>query len=179
MNLPDAIENLRIVLYPDPVLRLRAAPVESFDAELAALVARMTELLQQAQGVGLAAPQVGVSIRLFLCNSSGDETVEPTVWVNPVLSDMEDAEDNEEGCLSLPNVNIVKRRAKSAVITGYDLKGNSAREQGNGLLARVWQHESDHLDGRLIVDDMPEVVELANRRVLKQLEADYAAAAGR
>ena len=91
MNLPDAIENLRIVLYPDPVLHRRAVPVESFDAELAALVGRMTELLRQAQGVGLAAPQVGVSVRLFLCNSSGDETAEPTVWVNPLLSDLEDA----------------------------------------------------------------------------------------
>ena len=172
---PKPIEKLRIVLYPHPALRQRCKPVERFDDELSALVDRMLVLMREGRGVGLAGPQVGVLLRLFVCNPTG-EPGDAAVWVNPVLSGLEGSVEAEEGCLSLPNVNVPKRRAQTAVIEGFDVRGNPKRAQASDLLARIWQHETDHLDGILIIDAMSEAAELANRRTIRQLEADFEAA---
>ncbi len=175
MKLPTSVDKLQIALYPDPVLRLVCKPVEAFDDQLAALVERMKHLLREAHGVGLAAPQVGVPIRLFICCPTGEDD-DLTVWVNSQLSDMQGAEEGEEGCLSIPGVTVPKRRATQACIRGFDFAGNPISAEITGLTARVCQHESDHLDGVLVIDAMPELAELANRKTIKQLEADYAAA---
>jgi len=172
VELPTSVDNLKIVLYPDPVLRKRCAPVTEFDQPLADLAQRMLSLMHQANGVGLAAPQVGVTIRMFVCNHLGDREHD-TVWLNPVLSELEGAAEAEEGCLSIPGINVPKRRATKVVITGCDLEGNTVQTSATDLLARIWQHEADHLDGVLVIDDMSEMVELANRRVVRQLEADF------
>lgn len=174
MDIPAPMEKLRIRIYPDPVLRQRCKPVETFDEQLAALVRRMLFLIHEAPGVGLAAPQVGVPIRLFVCNPTA-EPEDDTVWVNPVLSNLEGSIEAEEGCLSIPGVNVLKRRATNAVIEGRDLSGDPIRAGATDLLVRVWQHEMDHLDGILVIDNMSETAELGNRRALRQLEADDAA----
>lgn len=166
------VEKLRIVHYPDLALRKRCQPVEQFDDQLTGLVNRMLFLMHEGSGVGLAAPQVGVPIRMFVCNHTG-EPENDAVWINPVLSELEGAAEAEEGCLSLPGVTVMKRRATSAVIEAQDLTGNPVRVQAEDLQARIWQHETAHLDGILIIDGMSETAELANRRTIRQLESDY------
>ena len=175
MKLPKPVGELQIVSYPDPVLRKKCTPVETFDDELAALAERMCRLLHDASGLGLAAPQVGVTIRMFISNS-GQEGEDNVMWVNPVLSDLEGAIESEEGCLSIPDVSIPKRRAVHAVLNAFDLTGKPIKAHASDLIARVWQHEVDHLNGVLVIDHMSDTVELANRRILRELEADYQAA---
>jgi len=173
MKLPP-IEKLRIVKYPDPVLKKRTGEVTEFTAGLRALADRMLELMRQAEGVGLAAPQVGVLLRLFVCNPTG-EPGHDMVCVNPKLSRLDGADDAPEGCLSLPGVTVTMRRAVGVTLDACGVSGKPFRVPGEGLLARVWQHEYDHLDGRLIVDRMSETDQIANRRAIRQLKEDYAA----
>ena len=166
------IDNLQIVLYPDPILRKVCQPVGRFDDELRRLTTRMLELMHQGRGVGLAAPQVGVPWRLLVCNPTG-EPGDDLVCVNPELTDPAGAEEREEGCLSLPGVAVPVRRGTSVRIRACAAAGNVFQRDGTDLAARVWQHETDHLDGRLIIDYMSEASKIANRRVLKQLQADF------
>jgi peptide deformylase len=137
--------------YPDPVLRLEAQEVEVFDDDLAQLVARMTRLMQDAQGVGLAANQVGVLRRVVVLLADGEE--EPRVLVNPVILDRsEETEDDTEGCLSLRGVVVPVERAVSLRVEARDAEGAPVALELEGLAARVAQHEVDHLDGVLILD---------------------------
>lgn len=172
MKLPDAAK-LRIHRHPDPVLRKVAQPILEFPAQLEAVARRMLELMRQEEGVGLAAPQVGLGLRLFVCNVDGDPAHD-LVCINPTFVALDGAEEKEEGCLSLPGVKVVMRRAARAVLEAFDLQGRTFRVEGEGLAARVWQHESDHLDGRLIIDNMSTTDEIANRRALRQMAKDYA-----
>jgi len=174
VKLPS-LNKLIIVRYPDPVLRRVCAPVERFSPELAKLAKRMLALMKEAKGVGLAAPQVGVSIRLFVCNATGEAT-DDLVCINPRFLDLRGAEEKDEGCLSIPGVNVSMRRATRAVMEAFDVKSERVERSTEALLARVWQHEIDHLNGRLVIDAMSVTDEIANRRTIKQLEADYAAA---
>ena len=171
--MPD-FNRLRILNYPDPALRRKCAPVEKFDEGLRRLAQRMIDLMHEHKGVGLAAPQVGQSIRLFVCNP-GEEEGADLVCVNPSLADLQGAEVREEGCLSLPGVSVQMRRAVKAVLQGFDLAGKPLRCEGSELTARVWQHEINHLDGRLIIDNMSPADEITNRRAIKQLNEDFAA----
>ncbi len=172
MKLPQPIDKLRILLYPHPALRRSCRPVESFDGQLKALADQMIALMREQRGVGLAGPQVGVLNRLFVCNPTG-EPQDDHIWVNPVLVEMEGSAEAEEGCLSIPGVSVLKRRATRVIIEARDVDGKAVRTEGTDLVARVWQHEIEHLDGRLVIDDMSEATELTNRRIIKQLEADY------
>lgn len=162
----------RIIEYPDPRLRRKAAPVGVFDANLEELVKRMLELMHAEHGVGLAAPQVGVSRRLFVYNSTG-EPKDDAVLVNPELMDLTDLVEAEEGCLSVPNVRVNIRRARRCRLRGQDLSGRPVELVGEGLVARIWQHEMDHLDGKLIVDRMDGADKIANRKAISDLEARY------
>src|SRR5438552_3933260 len=105
-------EDLQIIVWPDPRLRKVSQPVETFDDNLKALTARMFELMREARGVGLAAPQVGQNIRLFIMNHTG-VPADDRVYVNPVLTDAEGEEEDEEGCLSLPKINAEIFRSKT------------------------------------------------------------------
>ncbi len=174
MILDRPLDHLRVVYYPDPVLRKKCAPITEFTDELHAFAQRMIEIMHSARGVGLAAPQVGVPIRMFVCNDTG-EPGNDHVWVNPVLSEHEGAAEGEEGCLSLPAVHVMRRRATNCHIEGNDVDGTPKSRTASDLLARIWQHETDHLDGKLIIDQMASGDELANRRTIKQLEADFKA----
>ena len=142
-----AILNIRII--GDPVLRTVADPVTEFGPELAKLVADMTETMEDVDGAGLAAPQIGVSQRVFTYRIEG---VEGHI-INPVLENSEDFQaDQVEGCLSIPGLAFPVRRFRTTRATGVDLNGNPVAVEGEGMLARCFQHETDHLDGILFTD---------------------------
>lgn len=165
-------EDLQIIKYPDPRLRKMSEPVTRFDDDLARLAARMFELMKEARGVGLAAPQVGHNIRLFVMNPTAEPDA-ARVYVNPVLSDADGEEEGEEGCLSLPNINAKVWRSKTLRLQAQDLQGNPIDETADGYIARVWQHETDHLNGTMIIDRMGPVARLAARRILRELQQKW------
>jgi len=167
-----APHKLRIVIYPDPVLRKKAVPIKAITDEVRAVAQRMIQLMHEAPGVGLAAPQVGVSWRLFVANTEPQgDPIGDMVFINPVLSSpSRELEDYEEGCLSIPQVNAQIRRPKAITIDALNLDGKPVRLTSDQLAARVWQHETDHLDGILILDRMTPIDKLANRKLIKELE---------
>jgi peptide deformylase len=137
--------------YPDPVLRLEAQEVQTFDSDLAQLVERMMRLMQDARGVGLAANQVGVLRRVFVIHA--DEEEESRALVNPVVVERsEESDEDDEGCLSLQGVVVPVERALHVRLEARDPEGNPVTLELEGLPARVAQHELDHLDGVLILD---------------------------
>ena len=164
----------RIVTYPDPGLLKKCAPVkpDEFGESLTDLAQRMLEIMKANKGVGLAAPQVGVNRRLFVCNPTG-EAGDDHIYVNPVLSDLTGSVEGEEGCLSLPEIRVLVRRAKRCRISAQDIHGEPVEAEAEDLLARIWQHENDHLDGRLILDRMNAAEKIANKRLISQLEEGY------
>jgi peptide deformylase len=136
--------------YPDAALRLKARPVERFDDELRQLVERMKPLMHDAVGVGLAATQVGVLKRFFVCTLEEGKDV---VIVNPEIAPQNDEVDvHDEGCLSLQGVLVPVERPFAVIVTGNDETGADVRYELDGIAARVVQHEYDHLDGVLIID---------------------------
>ena len=139
--------------YPDPALRLEAAPVETFDDELRRLVERMSRLMEDANGIGLAATQVGVLRRLFVCSLGGREDGDVRAFVNPSLASVaEERDTDDEGCLSLQQVVVPVERPVSVTLEASDLNGSPVRLELSDIDARVVQHELDHLDGVLIID---------------------------
>lgn len=164
-----------IVRYPDPRLRRKSASIETFDdalASLASLAGRMLEIMNNYNGVGLAGPQVGISRRIFVCNPTG-QPGDDRVYINPLLSDLTGIQEFEEGCLSLPDIHVTVRRAKCCKIAAFDTTGKPFEDQAEGLISRIWQHEIDHLDGRLIIDRMDATDRIANKKAIVQLEADF------
>ena len=162
---------LRIVTYPDPALRRKAEPVDEITDEVRAVARRMLELMHEAPGVGLAAPQVGLPWRLFVANPTG-EPDDDRVFINPVIKNpTREVAPMEEGCLSLPDIRGEVMRPTKATVEATDLDGRRFELTDDALPARVWQHETDHLDGVLIIDKMSRMDRLANRRPLKELEA--------
>lgn len=138
----------------DPVLRTPADPVETFDARLERLATDMIDTMYAAPGVGLAAPQVGVGLRIFVFDTqydADDPTSErrPLVVVNPVLTPGPGVQDGPEGCLSVPGLYFPTPRTLAASVSGVDAAGSPVEYSGEGLLARCFQHEVDHLDGTL------------------------------
>jgi peptide deformylase len=137
--------------YPDPVLRLPAREVETFDDDLCRLIARMTRLLEDSHGVGLAGNQVGVLQRVALVQPSADE--DPVALVNPrIVERSDEVSTDEEGCLSMQGVLVPVERHCSVTVEARDGDGEEIRIELQGLGARVAQHELDHLDGTLILD---------------------------
>ncbi len=140
---------LDIRTFGDPVLKTRAAPVDSFDESLVRLTQDMLSTMRDNEGVGLAANQVGRLKRVFVAAIEDDEHV----IVNPVLSDWsETTESAQEGCLSIPGILVDVERPTSVTVSGQDLSGEPLQIEASDLLARVLQHEVDHLDGVLILD---------------------------
>jgi peptide deformylase len=137
-----------IRLFGDPVLRTPAVPVTDFDKELRRLVADLTDTMREAPGAGLAAPQIGVGLRVFTWDVDG----ELGHLVNPVLDLSEEEQYGPEGCLSLPGLSLDCPRAMRVVAKGFDMYGEPVTIEGHELLARALQHETDHLDGVLFLD---------------------------
>ena len=141
-----AIQPIR--LFGDPVLRQPAREVTDFDVELRKLVADLTDTMLAAPGAGLAAPQVGVGLRVFTWYVDG----ELGHLVNPTLELSEEQQHGAEGCLSIPELTFECLRALSVVANGFDMHGEPVTVHGSDLLARAIQHETDHLDGVLFID---------------------------
>jgi len=141
-----AIQSIR--LFGDPGLRSATRPVETFDRELRALVADMTETMEAASGAGLAANQIGIGLRVFTYDIDG----ESGHLVNPVLERAGEIGEESEGCLSLPGVTATVARSMTVEARGFNMWGDPIMLAGSGFLARCLQHEVDHLDGVLFVD---------------------------
>lgn len=141
-----------IRLFGDPVLVTPATPVVDFDKELRNLVKDLTETMQAAPGAGLAAPQIGVPLRVFVW----DIDEELGHLINPTLDLSDDLQEGEEGCLSFPELRYETPRALRAVAKGFNMHGEPITVEGTELLARCLQHETDHLNGILFIDRLPE-----------------------
>lgn len=142
-----------VVKYPDPVLMKRGAPVTAFDAKLKQLVEEMFESMYAAQGIGLAAPQIGLSQRLTVIDCSFKKDPEQkVVLINPEIVERKGKQFEEEGCLSLPEIREKVSRAAWVKVKAQDVTGKWFEMEGTELLARAMQHEIDHLDGVLFID---------------------------
>ena len=161
-----AIQPIRI--FGDPVLRLAAQPVTVFDKELRTLVKDLTETMKDAPGAGLAAPQIGVSLRVFTYHVDGVVGH----LINPRLDLSEDRQDGPEGCLSLPGLTFDCERAYGVVAKGFNEYGDPVTVEGTQLLARCIQHETDHLDGIIFIDRLDREQRKAALRAIR--EADWA-----
>lgn len=140
---------LEIRAFGDPVLKTRAAPVDTFDESLSRLAEEMLATMREREGVGLAANQVGRLKRILVAAVEDDEYV----VVNPVIEEVADTtEQGPEGCLSIPGIQVEVERATGITLSGQDLSGAPLRIEASGLVARIFQHEVDHLDGVLILD---------------------------
>ena len=160
--------------FVDPILRTKARPVDHFDSALRAEVERMGRLMSDAIGVGLAAPQAGVSHRLLVYRTEPDSPVQPLV--NPEIDwTSKDREWMEEGCLSLPGVHVEIERPVHVVVRGLDAGGDPVFVEASGFEARVIQHEVDHLDGVLILDRTTRDQRKEAVRALRERERDAAA----
>ncbi len=144
-----AVREIR--LLGDPVLREACEPVQEIDEEVRRLADDLMETMYEADGVGLAAPQVGVPLRMFAYDV-GDPDLPSGVLINPEVVEEEGSEKGEEGCLSIPGLVAVVERAERVVVTGLDPDGSEVRLEAEGLLARCLLHERDHLDGVLFLD---------------------------
>lgn len=166
-----AILSIRII--GDPVLRTVADPVTEFGPELARLVEDMIETMEDVDGAGLAAPQVGISKRIFTYRMDG---VTGHV-INPVLENSEDFQPEQmEGCLSIPGVGYPVRRHRATRLTGVDIHGNAVALDAEGLLARIFQHETDHLDGVLFTDRLEGENRKSALRAIRNANYDAVAA---
>ncbi|MCM3513665.1 peptide deformylase [Nocardioides sp. P86] len=159
-----AVQPIR--LFGDPVLRKPALEVVDFDRELHKLVADLTDTMVEAPGAGLAAPQIGVGLRVFTWHVDG----ELGHLVNPRLELSEEEQHGLEGCLSIPDLSFECTRALSVVARGFDMHGEPVTVHGSDLLARAIQHETDHLDGVLFVDRLDQAARKAAMREIREAE---------
>jgi peptide deformylase len=159
-----AIQPIR--LFGDPVLRTPCEPVIDFDRELRKLVSDLHDTLDEAQGAGLAAPQIGVGLRVFVYHIEGVRGH----LVNPDLSLSDETQDGDEGCLSLPDLRFPCTRALRAVAKGFDEHGEPIVIEGSELLARCLQHETDHLDGIIFLDRLDRETRKAAMREIRRAE---------
>jgi peptide deformylase len=163
----------RIVKFGDPVLQSRASDVPVIDSDLQKLIDDMIETMYAAPGIGLAAPQVGVPLRVFVVDLSvGRKADDLIVMVNPEFVEREGMQLEEEGCLSVPGFNATVVRPTRAILQGLDRTGERRTVEGTGLLARAFQHEMDHLDGTLFVDRLRGIKrDLIVRKIKKMMKA--------
>ncbi len=162
-----------LTLYPQPVLRKVAEPVEVFDDELRRTVEAMFELMVRSNGVGLAAPQVGLRKRILVLNATGEEP-DALVLINPRLVERSGPETTfEEGCLSFPGIFAEIRRPDTCVVEAQDVDGKSFRAAYEGFPSRIIQHEYDHLEGVLLVDRMSPADKVRHKAALQELVDRY------
>ncbi len=172
---------MQIIKYPHPTLRHKSKPLRKVDAWLKQTVAEMLELMYADKGVGLAANQVDLPYRLAVMNIKSDPQAadEEIVLINPVIAKRSGSAEEEEGCLSLPEIWAPVRRAEKIELIAYNLDGQECRFQLDGLYARAAQHEIDHLDGVLFIDRLSPTSKPAVQDALAMLEAHFATARSR
>ncbi len=170
---------LPIRQYPDPVLRVRCAPVEDFGPDLKRLVESMIQTMHDAPGVGLAAPQVGVELRVAVVDATAGVDPEAVrVFVNPEILDAAGVDTDTEGCLSIPNFTEQVTRPATVRVAARDLEGESYEIDADELEARAIQHELDHLDGILFVDRLRGLRRQRARSFLRRMRSPEPAVAG-
>jgi len=167
-------KTLNIIRYPHPTLRYRSKTIQRVDADLKSLVAEMFELMYDHNGVGLAANQVDLPLRVFVANPTGKRGEgEEIVCINPELNLPKGNESDREGCLSLPEISGEVKRAAKVKLNAYDLSGNLIQRDLDGFLARIVQHEIDHLNGLFFFDRMAANDRLELESPLKSLENEF------
>jgi peptide deformylase len=166
----------QLTLYPHPVLRKAAEPIRAFDAQLASTVNSMLELMYESRGVGLAAPQVGLKQRVLVLNDSGERAnaEREIVLVNPTIVErFGQPTVYEEGCLSFPGIYAEVTRPDRVKVRACDLNGVESEREYEGFVARIVQHEYDHLEGVLLVDRMSAADRLRHKVALEELKHRY------
>ncbi len=166
---------LQIVNYPHPVLRYISRPITEIDDGLRETVRSMFDLMYAAKGVGLAANQVALPFRFFILNLAADsgQADKEQVFINPVITKRHQAVEDEEGCLSLPDIRGDVRRARRIKFQAYDLQGNLIDYEADELFSRAVQHETDHLDGKLIIDWFEPLTLRETESKVRELELQY------
>lgn len=162
----------KITRFPETVLGLKALPIEKVDDTIRTLAERMVDIMVENKGVGLAGPQAGVNLRIFVVSIDGTKE-NAKVYINPEIEVYGGPMENDEGCLSLPGIWGKIRRHRKCRVTAMDLEGNRFTEEGEGLLARAFQHECDHLEGIMIKDRLGTGAKLRARKRLRELEEEY------
>lgn len=173
---------LKIVHYPHPSLRHKARALTGITQEVRQIADAMLALMYEQNGLGLAAPQVGLPYQMFVANFAGDHEQKEAegVFINPVVIEKQNGlVEAEEGCLSFPKLYQKVRRAKTVRVQAYNLEGQLVELQLNDLPARIWQHETDHLHGVLFIDKLGMIGKLASRSSLRDFEFLYKRAQGR
>lgn len=164
----------KIVHYPDPILTTPAEPVTDFGPRLGDIVEEMFLTMYQERGVGLAAPQVGVSKRIFVVNCAEDQPPEGEIaLINPEIVSAEGEQYGDEGCLSFPGLFAKKKRPMKVTMRAQNVTGEWFEVTGEGLLARALLHERDHLDGNIFVQDLEPVEFVKLRKDLEQMRREY------
>ena len=166
---------MRIVKYPHPTLRHQSKPLRRVDAELKRIVGQMLDLMYQRKGIGLAANQVDLPYRLFVMNPQGDPAAKDLeyVFINPVIVKRTGTAEEEEGCLSFPEIFAPVKRSEKIVLSAYNLAGEEVGYQLSDLPARAAQHEADHLDGVLFIDLLRTPARLSVKQALADLEREF------
>ncbi|MCA9137629.1 MAG: peptide deformylase [Planctomycetales bacterium] len=165
---------LEVIYYPHPTLRFVSKPIRRVDAELRKIADEMLDLMYQSKGVGLAANQVDLPLRMFVANPTGERgSGEEYVILNPEVSRPKGNETLDEGCLSLPGLTGEVIRPKSFRLSAFDIKGNAIDATFEGFLGRIFLHEIDHLDGTLFFDRMNEHAVVDLEAGMQELETDF------
>ncbi len=173
MKLEDEIERLSVINFPHPALRRPSKPLVKVDRTIQRLVNRMFELMYQHKGIGLAANQVNLPFQLFVVNLEGEANGQQRVFINPVLESPKGRKEAEEGCLSIPQVYGNVLRPEEVRIKAYEIDGTEIDELATGILARVVQHEFDHLQGVMFTERMSENARKAIDHELEAFEIEF------
>ncbi len=167
---------LKVHTYPDPILRKKCSPVEEITDDIRVLLSDMADTMYNAPGIGLAAPQVGVSKRLIVVDAGDDETtgIKGSLYklVNPEITESEGSAESFEGCLCLPTIQNTVKRAERILLKALDQDGNSVEVEAQGLLAYCFQHEIDHLNGILIIDNLSRLKKEMIKAKLKKMKRE-------
>lgn len=166
---------MKIVRFPHPALRYKAQPVKLVDNEVRKVIDALRDLTYQNEGLGLAAPQLAVPLQIFFMNPTGEKAQrhEEMVFLNPVITLREGSIEKEEGCLSFPELYQNVRRAMKIQVKAYDPDGNPIDLILDDLPARIVQHETDHLHGKLFIDYFGTIGKLASRGMISQFEREF------
>ncbi|MGB9596836.1 MAG: peptide deformylase [Candidatus Poribacteria bacterium] len=165
--------NLGITKYGNPVLRKVAEPVNEINDEIKKIVNDMLDTMYASEGVGIAAPQIGVSKRIIIIDTNPeDASVKPLIIINPEIVEASGEIKEQEGCLSIPDVRSEVKRYEHVVVEGLDLEGNKIRVEGTDLLARALQHEIDHINGKLFIDHISKLKQQLIKNQLRKIEQE-------
>src|SRR6516165_4339020 len=166
---------MKLVHYPHPALRHKSKPITTIDKQLHLHIGSMKEVMYDAKGLGLAAPQVALPYQLLVMNITGDpkQPEREEVFLNPQVVERKGVMEDEEGCLSFPGLYQTVRRAQTIKVRAYNLKGELVEKVVSDLEARAWQHEIDHLNGVLFIDMMGPIARFAARPSVKKFEKSY------